>query len=60
MATSVLLPPGIERELSWFEVTNLHKPAELIIVGRRKKENICTTGKWRKVGTQSDHIHLDI
>lgn len=50
MATYVLLPPGMERELSWSEVANLPKPTELIILGQRKKENSRTTGKWRKVG----------
>ena len=46
MATSVLLLTGMERELCWFEVTNLPKPTEFIITGRRRKESSGTTRKW--------------
>lgn len=51
MATSLLLLPGMETELCWFEVTNLPKPTELIITGRRRKESSCTTGKLGGWGT---------
>lgn len=58
MATSLLLLPGMETELRWFEVTNLPNQLNLLVQagGRRRKESCCTTGKWGD-GGHSKKVH---